>query len=61
MSKSGLFVFFLVFGMSAVSLTLIGLEPAAALRGIAYLGAFALTLYGLAGILTAHFQKEPEH
>ncbi len=60
MSKSGLFVFFLGLGMSAVSLTLVGLDPAAALRGVAYLAAFTLTLYGLAGILTAHFQKEPE-
>jgi hypothetical protein len=57
MSKSGVFVFFLGLGMSMVSLTLIGLDPAAAARGVAYLGAFTMTLYGLAGVLTGHFKS----
>lgn len=60
MSKSGLFVFFLGLGMSAVSLLTIGLDPAAVARAIAMLGGFTLALYGLAGILTGHFNEQAE-
>ncbi len=60
MSKSGLFVFFLGLGMSAVSLLTIGLDPAAVLRAIVMLCGFTLALYVLAVILSGHFEDQPE-
>lgn len=60
MSKSGLFVFFVGFGMSAAAFMMTGLGSGDTWRGAAYLFAIALTLYGLAGVLTGQDQEDPQ-